>query len=355
MPASMDLPDLTPLTANAALADAQGRLQPEQLDLIHAQGWLLMLAPRAVGGGERPLPEVVRLEEAVAAADGSCSWFLTLCAGAGWFAGFLPPALAKAVLATPRACLAGSGAATGVADREGTGWRVNGRWGHATGAPQATHFTFNARLQQDGLPLLDAQGQPRVRAFILPAAEVQWEPTWHSIGLRASASHAFTLQDVRAADEQAFDIDPARATAPGPLYRFPFRAFAFVTLAANLLGLARRFTELARPVITRRTVAHAADVSAARCQAAEHALDQARDTFYVALDAAWARAQVGAAVSDTNARELETLSQALAQCCRDAVATLYPCCGLEAADPRSHLNRVWRDFHTATQHAIWLD
>ena len=33
-----------------------------------------------------------------------------------------------------------------------------------------------------------------------------------------------------------FAIDPACATAPGPLYRFPFMPLAFVTLGANLLG-----------------------------------------------------------------------------------------------------------------------
>lgn len=355
MPAAMTLPDLSPLTRDAVIADAEGRLQPGALALIHAQRWLLMLAPRAVGGGEWALPDVVRLEEAVAAADGSCGWFLTLCAGAGWFAGFLPPDLARRILATPNACLAGSGAVTGTAERDGAGWRVNGRWGHATGAPQATHFTFNATLHDGGRPLLDAQGQPRVRAFVVPAADVAWALTWHSVGLRASASHAFTLSDRFVADDQAFDIDPARATAPGPLYRFPFRAFAFVTLVANLLGMARHFAGLARPVVARRTAARAASASATRCATAEQALDDARDAFYAALDDAWAQAQTGAIVDDATARRLEALSQALAQRCRDTVTTLYPACGLEAADPRSDLNRVWRDFHTATQHAIWLD
>ena len=78
---------------------------------------------------------------------------------AGWFAGFLDPDLARAILATPRVCLAGSGAPTGTAEREGEGWRIDGQWEYASGAPMATHFTFNAVLHEGGAPLLDALGR----------------------------------------------------------------------------------------------------------------------------------------------------------------------------------------------------
>ena len=111
------------LVRTATVADAAGVLQLEQRALIHRRGWLTMLAPRSCGGAELALPDAVRLEEAIAAADGSCGWVVTLCAGAGWFAGFLPPALARELLATPRVCLAGSGAPGGQAERDGDGWR----------------------------------------------------------------------------------------------------------------------------------------------------------------------------------------------------------------------------------------
>jgi hypothetical protein len=77
---------------------------------------------------ELALLQAVRLEEAIAEAEGSCGWVVTRCAGAGWFAGFLPPALAREVVATAGMCLAGSGAATGTAQRTAEGWRINGRW-----------------------------------------------------------------------------------------------------------------------------------------------------------------------------------------------------------------------------------
>jgi alkylation response protein AidB-like acyl-CoA dehydrogenase len=205
------------IARHAAAADGARWLHPVQQALAHRRGWLRMLAPRALGGLELPLPEVVRLEEEIARIDGSMGWTVTLCAGAGWFAGFLDRALAREILATRRVCLAGSGAPTGVAEREGEGWRIDGLWDYASGAPMATHFTFNAVLQEGGRPLLDAAGQPRISAFVVPAALVEIVPNWRTIGLRATASHAYTVRSSWVHARHAFAIDPACARAQGPL------------------------------------------------------------------------------------------------------------------------------------------
>jgi hypothetical protein len=69
-----------------------------------------------------------------------------------------------------RRCFAMSGTQP---ERTVDGWRISGRWGHATGAPHATHFTLNAALYEGGQALRDASGAPRVRAFIGPAAATQ--------------------------------------------------------------------------------------------------------------------------------------------------------------------------------------
>ena len=340
----------------ASQADATGVLQPEQIALMHDQGWLKMLAPQSLGGSERPLPEVVRLEETIAQADGSCGWVATLCAGAGWFTGFLPTGLAQDIVATPQVCLAGSGAPTGHADREGDGWRLNGQWRHASGSQMATHFTFNALLREAGQALLDAQGRPRLCAFLVPAARVQVESdSWHSVGLRATTSQAFTVQDLWVPADHAFVIEASHATATGPLYRFPFEALAFVTLAANMLGMARHFMALAQAATARHipTLNSPSPAALALWAASDRSLRAARDGFYAQLDSVWAATVQGTA-SAVQSQQLVDTSRALARHARECVDALYPCCGLHAADPRSEINRVWRDLHTASQHAIWL-
>ena len=213
--------DARRIARHAPAADAARFLHPAQQALLHRRGWLTMLAPRNAGGAELPLPQVVRLEEAVAAIDGSMGWVLTLCAGAGWFAGFLAPDMARAIIGTPRVCLGGSGAATGYAEEEGDGYRITGSWDYASGAPMATHFTLNARLQRDGQPLLDAEGKPRIRAFLVPAALVHLVPSWNSIGMRASASHSYRIDGAWLGKEHGFTLRPDTATADGPCTATP--------------------------------------------------------------------------------------------------------------------------------------
>jgi alkylation response protein AidB-like acyl-CoA dehydrogenase len=348
------------IRAAAAAADEARWLLPAQQALIHRRGWLRMLAPRASGGAELALPDVVRLEERIAALDGSMGWVVTLCAGAGWFAGFLPPPLAREIIATRRVCVAGSGAPTGYADLEGDGYRIEGRWDYASGAPMATHFTLNAILRENGQPLLDAAGAPRIRAFIVPARAVEVVPSWRSIGLRATASHSYRITDKWIAAKHGFQIDAAHATAAGPLYRFPFMSLAFVTLSANLAGMAAHFLALATPSIARRRHPllgmQLIDVPsvAQRVQGAADALAAARTLFYRLLDRAWEQVVAGTALSAGDTAALQSASLALVGVARKAVDELYPFCGLYAASEDSEINRVWRDFHTATQHTLLL-
>jgi alkylation response protein AidB-like acyl-CoA dehydrogenase len=358
----LSLRDAARIDHYAAAADTDGWLHPVQQALIHHRGWLRMLAPRAVGGEEWPLPDVVRLEEAIARVDGSVGWTVTLCAGAGWFAGFLPPHLARAILSTPRACFAGSGAPTGHADRDGDGWRIEGEWDYASGAPMATHFTFNAFLRADGKPMLDAAGQPRIQAFVVPKEIVEIVPRWRSIGLRATASHAYRIRGAWVHADHGFVIDPDAAREQGPLYRFPFLPFAFVTLAANVAGMAYHFVDLARACIARRRNRFGGqnepliEVPAVRAvlDGACSRMDDVRGRFYTLLDATWADVVAGAPVADEQAAQMQALAQEWVAASRYAVDTLYPYCGLVAASADSAINRVWRDFHTASQHALLL-
>jgi alkylation response protein AidB-like acyl-CoA dehydrogenase len=352
--------DTAAIADHAAQADLDGWLLPQQQALIHERGWLRMLAPRSAGGLEMALPEVVRLEEAIARADGSMGWTVTLCAGAGWFAGFLAPRLAREILATPQVCLAGSGAPTGHAEREGEGWRITGLWDYASGAPMATHFTFNAVLRERGAPLLDDAGNPRIQAFVVPAALVEIVPRWRSIGLRATASHAYRVAGEWVHAEHGFEIDPARATERGPLYRFPFLPFAFVTLSANVAGMAHRFVELAAECIAHRRNRFGGqgepliEVPAVRAllDATRAQLDAVRGRFYARLDAAWAQAAAGLPVGAEDAAQMQALSMEWVDASRRAVDALFPYCGLFAMREDAPINRVWRDFHTASQHAL---
>lgn len=353
-------PDAQLIGAHSANSDQARALAPALQALIHERGWLRMLAPASTGGAELALPDAVRLEESLASADGSVAWTVTLCAGAGWFAGFLPPDFAREIINTPNLCVAGSGARSGFADVEAGGYRLSGSWDFATGAPLATHFTMNAVIRENGVPLIDAGGAPRIRAFIIPARHVQVHDSWRSIGLRATASHSFSVDGVWVGPEHGFDIDAAHATAPGPLYRFPFVSLAYATLAANLSGMALNFVEMAAQMLARRRHAATAQPLAAVPAVAE-ALRQARDgmvaaraQFYRLVDAMWETVCRNDEVEPADMRALQAAALDLVAVARRAVDGLYPFCGLYAAHEGSDIGRAWRDLHTATQHTMLL-
>ena len=226
----------------------------------------------------------------------------------------------------------------------------------------ATHFTFNAFLREAGKPMLDAAGQPRIQAFVVPKEIVEIVPRWRSIGLRATASHAYRVRGAWVHADHGFVIDPAAAREQGPLYRFPFLPFAFVTLAANVAGMAGHFVDLARDCIARRRNRFGGnnepliEVPAVRAvlERVCARLEDVRGRFYALLDACWADVAAGADVADEQAAQMQALAQEWVAASRHAVDTLYPYCGLYAAREDSAINRVWRDFHTASQHALLL-
>src|SRR5882762_133102 len=79
----------------AGEAEQLKQLHPLQLAIIYEQKWFQLFVPKAYHGLELNLPEALQLEEALAWTDGAVGWNVTLCAGAGWFIGFLDPGLAS--------------------------------------------------------------------------------------------------------------------------------------------------------------------------------------------------------------------------------------------------------------------
>ena len=107
---------LSELRSLAPAAEAMQQLHPRQLEIIYEHNWFKMFVPIGLNGSGLTLPGILRREEALAWADGSTAWVVTLCSGAGWFAGFLDKDLSAKLFSDPKVCLAGSGAATGTAE-----------------------------------------------------------------------------------------------------------------------------------------------------------------------------------------------------------------------------------------------
>jgi alkylation response protein AidB-like acyl-CoA dehydrogenase len=344
---------VTTIRQYAAEAEHLGKLHPAQLELVYEQQWFNLLSPAVYGGLEMPLPRLIKTEEALSWADGSLGWVVTLCCGAGWFGGFMAPDIAQEIYSDKHACLAGSGAATGTARIVDDGYIINGNWKYASGVHHATHITVNCAIMQGNEPVIDKDGTPLILPFVLDRKDVKLQSGWKYMGMIATGSDAYSVTNLHVAQNRCFKIDADAAVIKAPLYTYPFMQLAEATLAANLSGMAVHFIDLCLPAfknkatnIRRVNEANVAVMDEA-LRSATAFLNHARASFFQAVEASWQDHQ-----NEILLRAVSTTSRVLAKTARECVDQLYPYCGLLAASPDTQLNRVWRDLHTASQHAL---
>lgn len=338
-------------------SEQKGRLCEEWLGALYSQKYFKLFVPEVYGGLSLELVPALKIEEKLAFIDGSLGWTTTLCAGAGWFVGFMGDQLREEVFKDPKVCFAGSGFVGGKANKIGDCYHIHGSWTHASGALHATHFTANCEILENGIPVLDSFGKSVVKAFILAASEIEILDSWRYMGMIATGSHAFKVENLKIPINRCFDILPEKAKLSDPIYRFPFLQFAEATLAVNILGITRHFQEL---------IKESFEVRKQQSKFREDQLDYfdqifstedneiklLRMEFYEVVQSAWNELVNHGELSDGKLKNVSQVSRRLVQTCRESNAKLFPFGGLHAAKTDTELNRVWRDFNTVSQHSL---
>src|SRR5690606_32336189 len=138
----------------------------------------------------------------------------------------------------------GSGRVTGKAKIMEDSYLISGFWSYATGAPHLTHFTLNAEIIEDNQVLRDVDGEPIYYSFFVPKEDVMIHYDWDTFGLECTASHSFSLKDVKVPKSHAFLIDPSSKKSHSELFDIPFIPFAELTLLMNYTGMFKRFLDL---------------------------------------------------------------------------------------------------------------
>jgi alkylation response protein AidB-like acyl-CoA dehydrogenase len=343
----------------APKAEKQGSLTEEMLELIYREKWFKLFVPKEMDGLGLTLPEGLLLEEKIARLDASMGWTVTLCAGAGWFVGFLDEKLSQEIFSDPKVCLAGSGFVGGEANRVGDRYEISGSWTYASGALHATHFTANCEMWEEGKPMLNKDEKPLVKAFILKKEEVEILDGWKYMGMIATGSHAFKTENLRVPLNRVFEILPEKVTRRELIYRYPFLQFAEATLAVNILGITQHLQELLKESFWKRNEFRKNDQKQLKYfkkleKKSSERLESHRKKFYRSVEESWEELDKRGKISKKSLKSVSLASRKLTQVCREVNARLYPFAGLEAAKTHTELNRVWRDFNTVSQHALLI-
>ena len=239
------------IAAEARETERLGRLTDPVDAALKEADLFSMLRPRSAGGLGCSRVEFFETVEEIARADGAAGWSLSVCAAVIEFIhhgasaevneeifGSGPVAVWTSLL--PRA----------VSERVEGGYRISGSFSMGSGSCLADWVLVAS-------PLEDRDGNQWFRAHILPKHDVVIDPaSWDVMGLRGTASIAYTVRDCFVPEHRAFEYPYLKGGARGSVSTLSAAFLNQIGLTAFASGVARRaMSELiaAAPKI-RRTV-----------------------------------------------------------------------------------------------------
>ncbi|MDX1375962.1 MAG: acyl-CoA dehydrogenase family protein [Burkholderiales bacterium] len=350
---------LAPRIATGADAIERTRRIPDDLlDALHAAGFYRMLIPRRYAGGEVHPLAFMRTLQAIARADASVAWNIGQNAVCAIVAAYLEPEVARTIFGDPRAVLAwgpAQGPVRAVAC-EG-GYRVSGRWSFASGMRQATWLGPQCPVfEGDGSPRRTGEARMRRRVFLIPATAARLEDVWDVIGLRGTASDAFSVDDLFVPEAYSVHREsPIENREPGWLYCFSIHNLFSCGFAAIALGVAQAmlaaFIELATHKVARgmRSALRENAVVQAGVARTQATLESAEAYLMHAVGEICDAVQSTRAVTIEQRMRIRLASTHAIHAAREAGSFAFEAAGATAVFAANPFERRFRDLHAIAQ------
>lgn len=347
------------IEAGAAESEARRELTAQVFEALLDAGMYRLLLPRTVGGRELPPSRFARVLERIAAADGSAAWCLGQAGGCAMAAGHLAPEVARELFGPPRAVLAWGAGPRGQAVAVEGGYRVTGTWLFASGGRQANWLGAHVPLcEPDGTPRHSEDGKPLVRTMLFPAESATMTDVWHVMGLKATGSDNYAVEDLFVPHERTFVLDgEPHPSQTGVIYRFPITLVYAAGFCGVALGLARAlldaFVEVARHKVPQKQTQILRDSQVAQLQTAtaEAKLGSARMYLLHSLEEIEAHLGADAQRRLTAAQRMRIRLAATygIHQAKEVADIAYRLAGSTAIFEADRFERRFRDIHAVTQ------
>jgi alkylation response protein AidB-like acyl-CoA dehydrogenase len=220
---------------HAEYGDKNGKLAEPVVEALHREGLLAMWVPKAVNGAELDPVSSLEVIENVSYGDPSAGWVLmaaSLAIGTG--AAYLGDAAVKQLFSGKRLpVIAGQGTRPGTAVPEKNGFRLSGSWSFASGIKHGTHIHT--------LGIIQGTGEPRI--FVLPVEQVQLIDNWDVMGLRATGSIDYKIDNAFVPDEYTHFAITETPKRGGSLYTMGIIGFAAMCHTGWACGIGRRLLD----------------------------------------------------------------------------------------------------------------
>ena len=182
-----------------------GKLSERTLDLLRQAQVPVLMLPESVGGLGMFPRDALEVLDRLCQIDASIGWIGGNWSTSGLFIATLGPEAGLRLMAGGQPLFGASGAPTGQATPVEGGYRVTGRWSYGSGDLQCDYAIVSAlRMGADGAPDMP-DGKPIIQGFVVEASDIQPQGNWDTLGLRATGSVDFTVEDAFVPDDFVID------------------------------------------------------------------------------------------------------------------------------------------------------
>jgi alkylation response protein AidB-like acyl-CoA dehydrogenase len=368
LPATADRPTTTNDLVEAAralaprVAELAGQIEqdralvPELVEAFRRAGFFHAHVPKSAGGLQANPVVAAKVVEEISAGDGSAGWCIMIGQQNSGFSGFFAPERAREVYGNGQICC-GTARPIGRAVKQGDGFVVTGRWPFASGSSHADWFGGECMLFDGDEPIRDEQGNHRSRMLMVPRSEVTIHDTWHTTGLRGTASNDFEVKGAYVPADRGFQMLVTDPADPWPLYRVP--QLIFLNHGAQSLGVAKGAISSA-VAIAEKKVGYGSDRPLREQPRVQGVIAEAMVTVAAAREYAYQQAELlwqeavatGGDTSPLQRARVRLATSNAARASLHAVDLLHNAMGTSALFQNTPLERQFRDIHMAAAHVM---
>ncbi|MFD5258270.1 acyl-CoA dehydrogenase family protein [Streptomyces bobili] len=191
-----------------------GKLSDRTLELLRETRVPSMLLSKSAGGLGMFPTDALRVLERLCRIDASIGWIGGNWSTTGITLAYFAPETVKELLRKDQPLFGISSAPTGRAVPVEGGYRLTGAWSYGSGDLQADFVICPAiEMGADGKPLTGPGGSPVIRHFTVTHEAVNPKGNWDTLGLRATGSIDFSVEDVFVPESWAVNMSAPPAVA----------------------------------------------------------------------------------------------------------------------------------------------
>jgi alkylation response protein AidB-like acyl-CoA dehydrogenase len=339
------------IDANAVKA-AGSPVPPETVDALRKVGLFGAMTPRELGGAELSLVDAIDVFAEVARADGSAGWCLMAGASAAaYFGAYCESEFVDELFAAGVPLVAGQFAPNGTGVPEDGGYRISGSYQFGSGIHYAEWVGAGFLVH----PPEGSDAPARYLFGVVPKNMVELRGNWDVLGLDATASFDYAIQDAWVPEGATFLFAAPTRRRGGPVYELGVIAQTAAGHAGFAMGVTRRaLDELA--AIARTKVRVGAGSFLKDDERFLHALGTLESRYLSSC--AWVREtfeaieRTAVETSRLDPRENNAVRQATVHVTQegaDIVRQAYLLAGTTALRD-GPLQRCFRDIHAGSQH-----